>query len=178
MQTLWTGSAEQPFKHPRTVQLSCQASFCVCVFVVCLYGCSVSFMFQCVVGDVAQLVEHRTGTLLTQVRFPGAARDFSPRINFQCRLAYGVCTPPRGITCINICAHIKDCVLHVRVQLIVETLKHPACTIGWVAQLCRSWLSPGKATQISHWRNPIGTIRSFKKKSKCKVTIWASDVSL
>ena len=28
--------------------------------------------------DVAQLVEHQTGTLPTQVQFPGAARDFSP----------------------------------------------------------------------------------------------------
>ena len=27
-------------------------------------------------GDVAQLVERRTGTLPTQVRFPGVARDF------------------------------------------------------------------------------------------------------
>ena len=45
-------------------------------------------------GDGAQLVEHRTGTPLTQVRFPGAARDFSPRINFQCRLSYRCpCTP-------------------------------------------------------------------------------------
>ena len=39
-------------------------------------------------GDVAQLVEHRTVTPLTQVRFPGAARDFSPIVNFQCRLSY------------------------------------------------------------------------------------------
>ena len=35
----------------------------------------------------------------------------------------------------------------------METLKHPACTVGWVARLCRSWLSPGKATRISHGRN-------------------------
>ena len=35
-------------------------------------------------GDVAQLVEHRTGTPPTQVRFPGAKRDFSPTVNFQC----------------------------------------------------------------------------------------------
>ena len=28
--------------------------------------------------DVAQLLERRTGTPLRQVRFPGAARDFSP----------------------------------------------------------------------------------------------------
>ena len=39
-------------------------------------------------GDVAQSVEHRTVTPLRQVRFPGAARDFSPRGNFQCRLSY------------------------------------------------------------------------------------------
>ena len=43
--------------------------------------------------DVAQLVQHGAGTLPTQVRFPGAARDFSPRVNFQCRLSYGVLHP-------------------------------------------------------------------------------------
>ena len=51
--------------------------------------------YAAVVGDVAQLVEHRTGTSPTLVRFPGAARDFSPIINFQCRTSYGVHTPPR-----------------------------------------------------------------------------------
>ena len=50
--------------------------------------------------DVAQLVERRTGTPLAQVRFPGAARDFSTRGNFQCRLPYGVRTPP-----VCICMH-------------------------------------------------------------------------
>ena len=39
-------------------------------------------------GDVAQLVEHRTSMLLMQVWFPCAARDFSARVNFQCRLSY------------------------------------------------------------------------------------------
>ena len=35
-------------------------------------------------GDVAQLVEHRTDTPLTQVRFPGAARDFFlPELTFS-----------------------------------------------------------------------------------------------
>ena len=43
-------------------------------------------------GDVAQSVERRTGTPLTQVRFPGAARDFFPRASFLCRLSYGVRT--------------------------------------------------------------------------------------
>ena len=53
------------------------------------------------------MVEHRTGTLLTQVQFPGAARDFSPRVNFQCKLSEGVRTHPCAIACINICAHVK-----------------------------------------------------------------------
>ena len=53
-------------------------------------------------GDVAQLVQHRTGTPQTQVRFPGAARDFSPRVNFQCRLSSGVRIPPCAIECIYI----------------------------------------------------------------------------
>ena len=110
-------------------------------------------------GDVAQLAEHQTGTLPTQVRFPGAARDFSPTVNFQCRLSYDVRTPPCATACINICAHVKDPVVHVRLRWIMETLKHPACTVGWVARLCRSWLSLGKATRIFHGRNSIGTIQ-------------------
>ena len=103
-------------------------------------------------------VAYRTGTSPSQVRFPGAARDFSPRVNFQCRLSYGVRTPPCAIACIYIYAHVKDPVVHVRVRWIMVTLKHPACTVCWVARLCRSWLSPGNATQISHGRNRIRTI--------------------
>ena len=55
-----------------------------------------------VCGEVAQLVGHQTDMLLTQVRFPGAARDFYPGVNFQRRLSYGVRTPPCAISCINI----------------------------------------------------------------------------
>ena len=58
--------------------------------------------------DVALLIEHRIGTLLTQVRFTGAASDFSPRIHFQCRLSRGVRTPPCAIACTYIYAHGKD----------------------------------------------------------------------
>ena len=64
-------------------------------------------------GDVAQLVERRTGTPLRQVRFPGEARDFSLRVNFQCGLFYGVSAPPCVVACINICAHVKDPVVYV-----------------------------------------------------------------
>ena len=96
-----------------------------------MYGASLCWIMH---ADVAQLVEHRTGTPPMQVRFPRAARDFSPRVNFQCRLSYGVRTSP--------CA--KDAVVHVRVRWITETLKHSACIGGWAARLCYRWLSPGK----------------------------------
>ena len=110
-------------------------------------------------GDVVQLVEHRTGTPLTQYRLPGAARDFPPRVSCQCSLSHGIRTPPCAIACINICAHLKDLVVHVVVGWIIEALEHPACTVDWVARLCRSWLPPGKAIRISHGRNPSGTIQ-------------------
>ena len=39
-------------------------------------------------GDVAQFVLCQAGTLLMHVQFPGTARDFSPQVNFQCRLSF------------------------------------------------------------------------------------------
>ena len=75
---------------------------------------------MCTGGDVAQHVERQTGTPLTQVRFPGAARDFSPRVTLQRRLSYGVRTLRRAVACINICVHVKDPVVHVRVRSIMD----------------------------------------------------------
>ena len=103
--------------------------------------------------EVAQLVEHRSDTPLTLVRFPGFGKGFFfPGVNFQCRFSYGVCTYPREIACINFCVHVRDPVVRVRVRWITEALKHSSCTVDWVARLCHSWLSQGKATRISHWR--------------------------
>ena len=45
---------------------------------------------------------------------PRAARDFLPRVNFQCRLIFNVRTPPCAIACINISAHVKNSVVHVK----------------------------------------------------------------
>ena len=74
-------------------------------------------------------------------------------------------TPPCVIACINVCAHVKDPVVHVRVQWIMETLKHLACTEGWVVQLCQSLLSLRRATHISYGRNPQRTIQSKKEQN-------------
>ena len=92
----------------------------------------------------------------------------SPRVNFQCWLPYGVRTCLCAITCINICEHVKDPGVYVRVGWIMETLKHPACTVDWVVPLCCGWPSPGKQerTCISHGRNPNWTIQLFKKKKR------------
>ena len=81
---------------------------------------------------------------------PRCRKGFFPRVNFQCRLFYGVRTPPCATACINICAHVKDLVVHVRVRCVIEGLKHPVCPVGWIARLSSSWLFLGKATQISH----------------------------
>ena len=51
--------------------------------------------------DVAQLAERRTGTPLTQVRFPSAMWDFPPTVNFQCRFSYGARTTPCVFACLN-----------------------------------------------------------------------------
>ena len=58
-------------------------------------------------GGIVQLVKHPTenpGAILTQAQFPGAARDFSPRVNFQCRLSglMAFAQPQCAVTCINI----------------------------------------------------------------------------
>ena len=49
-------------------------------------------------SGLAQSAERWTkepGTILTQVQFPRAARDCSPRANLLYRLSYSVCTAPR-----------------------------------------------------------------------------------
>ena len=73
----------------------------ILVHLTVLWKVVIRLHFVLVTGDVAQFVERQTGTLLRLVGFPGAARDFSPRVNFQCRLSYYVYTP-FAIACINI----------------------------------------------------------------------------
>ena len=106
-------------------------------------------------GSVTHLEEHPTGMPLTQVWFPGVARDFFPRVNFQCRLSYGVHTPHvqlHSLTSVRKLKIVSPCQSSVD----YGNAKHPACTIECVAQLRSSLLSPWKATQISHGKIPLG----------------------
>ena len=95
-------------------------------------------------------------------RFDSPMRQgiFFPESTLSADSLLGVRTPPCSVACINICAHVEDPVVHVRVRWIIETLKHQACTVGWVARLCRSWLSPRKSNpnfpwEKSHWDNTV-----------------------
>ena len=69
------------------------------------------------------------------------------------------------ITCINICAQVKDPVVHVRVRWIMETLKH-----SLHSRLGSTTLSqlvfPGVINPNFHGRNPIGTTQLKKSKIK------------
>ena len=63
-----------------------------------------------------------------------------------------VSVPFFAIAGINICAYVKDPVVHI-CPVDYGNTNIPACTLGCVARLCRSWLSPGEASRISYGRN-------------------------
>ena len=78
--------------------------------------------------DLTQLVKHRTVTSLMQVRFPGAARDFLlPKVHCQCRLSFGVRTPPYATAlCINIYTRVKDPVVHCQCSVDHSNINIPS----------------------------------------------------
>ena len=51
------------------------------------------------------------------------------------------------------------------------TLKHPACTVGWVARLNRSWLSPGKQPEFPMGEIPLEQRRCKKNKRMLALSI-------
>ena len=106
-------------------------------------------------GDVAQLVRASDRHAADAGSIPQMRQEiFLPESTFSADSFTCVRTLPCAIACIYICAHVKDPVVRVRVRWSMETLKHPPCSLGWVVRLCRSWLFPGKATRISHGKNP------------------------
>ena len=114
-------------------------------------------------GDVAQSVRSSDRHAADAGSIPQMRQEiFLPESTFSADSLTRVRTHPCAILRISICAHVKDLVVHVRVRWIMETLKHPACTVGWVARVCRSWPFPEKATRISHGRNPTRTIQLSK----------------
>ena len=66
------------------------------------------------------------------------------------------------------------------VRWITEKQKHPACTIGWVASLCCSWLSPGKKPEFLKEEIPLGqySCKKYFKKNSTVLQIARAQVSI
>ena len=107
--------------------------------------------FACILlgQGVAQLVEcptEKPGTILTRVQVPGAVRDFSPGVSFQCRLPYGVHAAP---VCSSMHHHLGA---HKKSQTLaaISLLGHTEILHAWLGAgnvaLAASVPYPGKAT--------------------------------
>ena len=118
--------------------------------------------------DVAQLVEHGTWTPPTQVRFPGAARDFSPKVNFPCRLSYGVRTPPCTIARITSVPTLKIPWSMSEFDGYGNT-KTPSMRRRLGSATLSQLAFAGESYPNFHGRNPNGTIQLQKKKKKKKM---------
>ena len=110
-------------------------------------GFSIKFGEDARLGLLVERQIEKSGAILIRVRVPGAARDFSPRASFQCRLFYGVRTAPG-------CKHASTCVRTFKIKNChpyncsdSKTLHAP---IGMgSAALAATLPFPGKATRIS-----------------------------
>ena len=139
---------------------------CVCLCVVVVFIVVVVFQagWGCSsVGKASDRHAAETGSI------PRCAKGFFSQSTFSADSLYDVRAPPCVTACIKIYAHVKDPVVHVRVRWIMEALKRPACTVGWVARLCRCWLSHEKAPEF-----PMGEI-PMKQYSCCLLLLLLLD---
>ena len=136
----------------------------------CAWKCSTWATGEEGVRDVAQLIEYRTGTLPTQVRFPGAARDFLPESTFGADSLTVSVHPQCAIACIYTCAPVKVPVVHARVRWIMETLKktqknmHCRLSSATLSQLA----FPREANPNFPWEKSHRDDTVVKKKVKVK----------
>ena len=128
------------------------------------------------VGMSLTWLEHQTVTPLNQVWFQiaGAARDFFQESTFSADSLTCVCTPPCAIACINICAHVIDPVVHVRVRWIMVTLKTPSMHSRLDSLTLLQLAFPRESNpyfpwEKSHWDNTV--VKSIKKKSKAQIPL-------
>ena len=121
-------------------------------------------------GNVAQMVRAVDHHAPDASSIPQCCKGLFSRSQLSVKTLTCVCTPPCAVACINICAHVKDPVVHVRVRWIMETVKHPACTVGWVARLLQLAFSgesnPNFPWEKSHWDNTVVNFYYFFFKVK------------
>ena len=104
----------------------------VCIIIFLLKRMCAKFYSQirCVVG--IQLSWQSIRVASCWCRFDSLVRqgNFLPESTFSADSLTVSVKTLCAIACIYICAHIKDPVVHIRVQWTMETLNHEACTIG------------------------------------------------
>ena len=112
-------------------------------------------------GDGMQLIWQSIGPARRRRRFDSPARQgtFLPEATFSRDSLTVSVHPPCAIARICICAHVQGSVVHVRVRWIMETLKTPSMRPSLGSTTLLRLAFPGKATRISHGKNPIGTIQ-------------------
>ena len=101
------------------------------------------------------------GAELTRVQFLGKASDFSPGVNFQCRLSHSVCTAP-----VSVQSHASTPVRTLMIPSMAATY-----TIVWTHENTHTFIRmgsaalaaavpyPGKASRIScQWQRSTWTI--------------------
>ena len=115
------------------------------------------------------MVERRTGRLSHRFDSPEWREIFLPESTFSADSLRCVCTPLCAISGTGICAHFKEPVVHISVRWIMETLKHPVCTVSWVVRPCCRWLSLGEQPESTMGEIPKGQY-SRKKLKICSVT--------
>ena len=82
-------------------------------------------------GDVAQLVRASDRHVADAGSIPQRGKGFFFQSQLSVRTLPCLFVHPRvQDACIKVWAHDKDPVVHVRVRWIMQTLKHPACTVS------------------------------------------------
>ena len=85
-------------------------------------------------------------------------------VNFQCKLSYVVCTPQCAITCINICVHVKDPVVHVRVPWIIKNTDTPSMHRRLGSTTLSQLAFPGESNPNFPWKKSQGNNAVVKLK--------------
>ena len=110
------------------------------------------------------LDQHATDTSL----IPWCGKGIFSQWTFRCRLSYGACTLPCATAYIDICAHVKDTVVHVRSLVDYGSAKTP-CMHHRLGNAILSQLSfPRKSNPNFQWKKSKWDNRVAKKKLKYK----------
>ena len=121
------------------ISFSCRKSWCMCWFdssqswYCSLEGTLVIARHEN--GDVAQLVRASDRHAADAGSIPRCGKEFFFQSQRSVKTLLCVSVTPCSIACINICARVKDPVVHVRVRWIMETLKYPAWTVSWLGEI-------------------------------------------